>query len=78
MRITRKGRAIHLDQCVYLQKVVEHCGMLNAKSASTPLPAGYYAAKGACERYVSFNMLHALKSVRAALSLSSHWLIKSI
>jgi len=45
MRITHKGRAIHLDQCVYLQKVVEHCGMLNAKSASTPLPAGYYATK---------------------------------
>jgi len=45
MRITRKGRTIHLDQCTYLQKVVEHCGMLNAKSASTPLLAGYYAAK---------------------------------
>jgi len=45
MRITHKGRAIHLDQCAYLQKVVKHCGMLNAKSASTPLPAGYYAAK---------------------------------
>jgi len=30
---------------VYLQKVVERCGMLNAKSASTPLLAGYYAAK---------------------------------
>jgi len=45
MRITRKGHAIHLDQCVYLQKVIEHCGMLNAKSTSTPLLAGYYAAK---------------------------------
>jgi len=45
MQITRKGHAIHLDQCTYLQKVVERCGMLNAKSASTPLPAGYYAAK---------------------------------
>ena len=45
MRITRKGCAIHLDQCVYLQKVIERCGMLNAKSASTPLPAGYYATK---------------------------------
>ena len=43
MRITRKGHAIHLDQCAYLQKVVERCGMLNAKAASTPLPAGYYA-----------------------------------
>ena len=45
MCITHKGRTIHLDQCVYLQKVIEHCSMLNAKSASTPLPAGYYATK---------------------------------
>ena len=45
MRITHKGRAIHLDQCAYLQKVVECCGMQNAKTASTPLPAGYYATK---------------------------------
>jgi len=45
MRITHKGCAIHLDQCVYLQKVIERCGMLNAKSASTPLQAGYYATK---------------------------------
>ena len=45
MRITRKGCAIHLDQCVYLQKVIEHCSMLNAKSTSTPLPADYYATK---------------------------------
>ena len=45
MHITHKGCAIHLDQCTYLQKVIEHCSMLNAKSASTPLLAGYYAAK---------------------------------
>ena len=45
MRITCKGRAIHLDQCVYLQKVVERCGMQNAKTTSTPLLAGYYATK---------------------------------
>ena len=43
MHITRKGHAIHLDQCVYLQKAVKRCGMLNVKAASTPLPAGYYA-----------------------------------
>ena len=30
---------------MYLQKVIEHCGMLNAKPTSTPVPAGYYAAK---------------------------------
>ena len=33
------------DQSTYLQKVIEWCGMLNAKSASTSLLAGYYAAK---------------------------------
>jgi len=45
MQITCKGCAIHLDQCAYLQKVIERCSMLNAKSTSTPLLAGYYAAK---------------------------------
>ena len=45
MCITCKGHTIHLDQCVYLQKVIKCCSMLNAKSASTSLPAGYYAAK---------------------------------
>ena len=45
MHITRKGCAIHLDQCAYLQKDVERCGMQNAKTASTPLPAGYYGTK---------------------------------
>ena len=45
MHIICKGCTIHLDQCMYLQKVIEHCGMLNAKSTSTPLLAGYYAAK---------------------------------
>jgi hypothetical protein len=42
MRITREGsHKIHLDQCAYLQTVLERCGMTNAKAAATPLPAGY-------------------------------------
>ena len=45
MCITCKGQTIHLDQCTYLQKVIECCSMLNARSTSTSLPAGYYAAK---------------------------------
>ena len=45
MHITRKGHPIHLNQCAYLQKVIERCGMENAKTTSTPLLAGYYAAK---------------------------------
>ncbi|TFY50378.1 hypothetical protein EVJ58_g11073, partial [Rhodofomes roseus] len=41
MRITRKGDEIHLDQTAYLETVLQRCGMQNAKSAPTPLPAGY-------------------------------------
>jgi hypothetical protein len=41
MRITREGRSIHIDQCTYLRVVLERCRMQNAKSAATPLPAGY-------------------------------------
>ena len=41
MRIKRVGREIHIDQVDYLQKVLERCGMENAKSAPTPLPEGY-------------------------------------
>ena len=41
MRITRNGSSIHLDQSAYLKTVLQQCGMQNAKSAATPLPAGY-------------------------------------
>jgi len=41
MRITREGSSIHLDQCTYLQMVLQCCGMQNAKTAITPLPARY-------------------------------------
>ena len=44
MRIVRKGRSIHLDQCSYLEKVLERCSMTNARPAPTPLPAGYIPA----------------------------------
>ena len=45
MRITRDGSKIHIDQCAYLRTVLERCGMTNAKSAATPLPAGYVPTK---------------------------------
>ena len=41
MHITRNGSSIHLDQSAYLRTVLQRCGMQNAKSAATPLPAGY-------------------------------------
>ena len=41
MHITRQGSSIHLDQCTYLRTVLQRCGMQNAKSAATPLPARY-------------------------------------
>ncbi|KAF8828358.1 hypothetical protein HHX47_DHR4000721 [Lentinula edodes] len=41
MRITRHGKKIYIDQCTYLDKVLKHCSMENAKMADTPLPAGF-------------------------------------
>ena len=41
MCITRKGQDIHLDQCAYLDKVLECFSMINAKSAPTPLPSNW-------------------------------------
>ena len=43
MHIQHKGSTIQLDQCAYLEKVIERCGLQNAKPTSTPLPTGYYA-----------------------------------
>ena len=40
MQIVRKGRSIHLDRRAYLEKVLERCGMTNARPTPTPLPAG--------------------------------------
>jgi len=41
MRIIQENGRVHLDQCAYLETVLQRCGMQNAKSAATPLPAGY-------------------------------------
>jgi hypothetical protein len=38
-----KEQSIYIDQCSYLEKVVEHFGMTNAKYSWTPLPTGYTA-----------------------------------
>ena len=45
MNIHREGRCIYIDQWNYLDKVLEHCGMINAKPARMPLPQGYYPEK---------------------------------
>ena len=41
MHIQRTGQTIKIDQCTYLDKVLHRFEMQNAKSAQTPLPAGY-------------------------------------
>ena len=41
MRITRSDSKIHLDQCAYLETVLQQCRMQHAKSAATPLLARY-------------------------------------
>jgi hypothetical protein len=45
MNIRREGQKIYIDQRSYLNKVLEHCGMINAKPARMPLPQGYYPEK---------------------------------
>ena len=41
MLITQKGKDICLDQHDYLDKVLEHFSMTNAKSVPTPLPLNW-------------------------------------
>ena len=41
MRIIKEGSTVNIDQCTYLDTVLEWCGMQDAKSAATPLLAGY-------------------------------------
>jgi len=41
MHIIRQGCTINIDQCDYLETVLQQCGMQNSKSAATPLPARY-------------------------------------
>ena len=45
MRIKCNGRKILIDQCLYLEKVLECFGMQNAKITPIPLPQGYYPSK---------------------------------
>jgi hypothetical protein len=41
MCIRHKDSKIYLYQSTYLQKVIEHFNLQNAKPAPTPLPKGY-------------------------------------
>ena len=45
MQIKCKGHKILIDQCPYLEKVLEHFGMQNSRTAPTPLPQCYYPSK---------------------------------
>ena len=41
MRIIKEGSIVNIDQCMYLDTVLEWCGMQDTKSAATPLLARY-------------------------------------
>ena len=41
MKICQDGHQLAIDQCKYLEKVLEHCRMINAKPAHTLLPEEY-------------------------------------
>ena len=42
MHICWNGHKISIDQCTYLNTILQHCRMANAKSMPTLLPARYY------------------------------------
>ena len=42
MRIRQSGSKILIDQCAYLDKLLDRFELLNAQTAPTPLPEGYY------------------------------------
>lgn len=39
--VSRKGSKIYLDQCAYLETVLQQCGIENIKTAQTLLPTRY-------------------------------------
>ena len=41
MSIIKQGSKVHIDQCAYLETVLQCCRMQNCKTAATPLPARY-------------------------------------
>ena len=45
MWIKCDGCKILIDQCLYLEKILEHFEMQNARTANTPFPQGYYPSK---------------------------------
>ena len=45
MQIKHDGCKILIDQCSYLEKVLERFGMQNARTTPTPLPQSYYPSK---------------------------------
>jgi len=45
INIHRDGCYLHINQCEYLEKVLERCRMINTKPAHTPLPQGYQPEK---------------------------------
>ena len=61
MHITCKGQAVMLDQRAYLDKVLEHFSMTNAKSVPTPLPSNWVPKLA--KRKVSPGLLGSYQSI---------------
>src|SRR5260370_18972033 len=53
MKVHREGGKISIDQCAYLETVLERCGMQNCKSAKTPLLARYMPEPVSLETVIS-------------------------
>jgi len=67
MRITREGRTVKIDQCAYLETVLQRCGMQDAKSAATPLPAGYMPEANAQDAVIDPELRSCYQTVIGSL-----------
>src|SRR6266436_5501002 len=67
MRITKEDGQVHLDQCTYLETVLQRCRMQNTKSAATPLPAGYMPEAAAQDATIDLELRSRYQTVIGSL-----------
>ena len=67
MTITRKGSKISLDQCAYLDKILETYKMQNAKASATPLPANYHPLPRPKDAPVNYTLRQSYQEIIGSL-----------
>ena len=67
MRIIKEGSTVNVDQCTYLNTVLERCGMQDAKSATTPLPAGHMPEAAAQDATIDSELRSCYQTIIGSL-----------